>query len=109
MIEITRFDKEKAKAAHEGTILASPVFPNCTSAPGNAYGYLDKAGARMAAHRHPTLEYYIVLEGRGYVEVDGERAEVAAGDVIQIPCNALHTMECKEDAPFVWAAFWWKV
>lgn len=109
MIKITRFEKEKASAAHEGTILASPVFPGCTSAPGNAYGYLDKAGSRMDAHRHPALEYYIVLEGSGYVEVDNERAEVSAGDVICIPCNALHTMECRYDKPFIWAAFWWEV
>lgn len=108
MINITRFDKAAASAAHEGTILASPVFPASDRCPfGHAYGYLDRDGAAMDAHAHPTLEFYIVFEGNGYVEVDGERAPVHAGDVIEIPRNARHTMICKGDAPFLWAAFWW--
>lgn len=36
-------------------------------------------------HFHKTLtEVYYVLEGRGHVELDGERVDVQAGDAVQI-------------------------
>lgn len=108
MIRITRFNKDTATEAHEGTILASPVFQRNSDCPiGHAYGYLDRKGACMDAHSHPTQEYYIVLQGKGLVEVDEELQEVTAGDVIEIPRNAMHSMHCCEDKPFIWVAFWW--
>jgi mannose-6-phosphate isomerase-like protein (cupin superfamily) len=32
----------------------------------------------------------MILEGRGIMEVDGEKASVACGDTIFIPSNSLH-------------------
>jgi mannose-6-phosphate isomerase-like protein (cupin superfamily) len=32
----------------------------------------------------------MILEGRGIMEVDGEKASVASGDTIFIPSNSLH-------------------
>lgn len=108
MTHIRRFDPRTAKAAHENTILASPVIPEEARAPvGHAYGYLDRDGARMDAHAHPTYEFYLILEGEGYAEIDGLREPVRAGDYVEIPPNALHAMLCKGDRPFLWAAFWW--
>jgi len=106
-IRIVRFDPATAHAAHEGTILASPVIPEETKAPfGHAYGYLENGG-EMELHKHPALEIYIVYEGTGTVVIDGEEAEVGPGDVIDIPPNKLHTMRGKPGVPFLWAAFWW--
>lgn len=108
MINVSRFDPKTAYEAHLGTILASPVFDPKDQCPiRNQYGYLDKDGARMEVHSHPQAEYYIVFEGAGFVEIDGELKEVFPGEVIEIPRNAKHTMQCKGNSPFIWAAFWW--
>lgn len=105
---VRHFQKETAQAAHENTILAAPILPEQENPPvGHAYGYLEKKGAGMDAHRHPTYEFYLVLEGHGFAEIDGVREPVGPGDYVEIPRNALHTMICAEDAPFLWAAFWW--
>ena len=49
--------------------------------------------AGQATERHYHLaaeEIYVVLEGRGEMEVDGERRRVGAGDAVLIPPGAWH-------------------
>lgn len=41
-------------------------------------------------HRHPETEVFRVLEGRYLYEVDGERFEASAGDLVSIPGGAAH-------------------
>jgi mannose-6-phosphate isomerase-like protein (cupin superfamily) len=43
-------------------------------------------------HHHKTEQCYMILEGKGIMEVDGEKAAVAAGDTIFIPSNNLHSL-----------------
>ena len=43
-------------------------------------------------HSHKTEQCYLILEGKGVMEVDGERAEVSAGDTIFIPSNSIHSL-----------------
>ena len=104
---ISRFVKETAPEGHNGTILAGKVLPEGLKAPfGDAWGYLEGA-SMMEAHDHPTDEVYLVVGGKGYCHVDGERFCVKPGDVVEIPPNATHTMECEEGETLLWAAFWW--
>lgn len=108
-MRIQSFEKDKAQPSHGGTILAAPVLPPGLAAPfGHAWGYLENHAA-MESHSHPTEEIYLVVRGRGVVEVDGERREVGPGDVIEIPPNAPHTMICENSGPLLWAALWWNV
>lgn len=105
---VRHFQKETAFSAHQDTILAAPILPEEEHPPiHHCYGYMEQAGKSMERHRHPSYECYLVLEGRGFVEIDGQQEPVGPGDYVEIPRNALHTMICKEDAPFLWAAFWW--
>lgn len=107
-LSIRRFVKEEAVAAHNGTLLAHGVLPEGLKAPfGDAYGYLEKGGV-MEAHAHPTEEVYIVYEGRGVMEIDGETAPVGPGDVIAIPRNARHSLAAEADNALLWAALWWE-
>ncbi len=106
-MNIQRFDKEKASKAHGGTILASDVLPGGMKAPfQHAWGYLEN-NSTMEGHSHPTAEIYMVMQGEGIVVIGEERQAVSAGDVIDIPPNAYHTMICEEAGPFLWAALWW--
>ncbi len=105
----SRFIPETAHLAHEGTILASGVLPEGIKAPfEHAWGYLS--GPReMEAHRHHKEEIYFFFRGNGYVIVDGDRQAVAAGDVVEIPPDAVHTVGNECDKELLWAALWWEI
>ncbi len=106
-MNIKSFQKEKASPAHNGTILASEVVPPGMSEPfSHAWGYLEN-NSQMEGHTHPTEEIYIVVKGEGIVVVEDEEKKVKAGDVIEIPPDAYHTMKCEDKGPFLWAALWW--
>lgn len=104
----TRFDKTKAPSGHNGTILAGPVLPEGMDAPfGHAWGYLE-GESMMEGHSHPTDEVYLVFSGRGYCHIEDEIFPAVPGDIIRIPRNAYHTMECKAGEVLLWAALWWE-
>ncbi|HEY3106248.1 MAG TPA: cupin domain-containing protein [Gaiellaceae bacterium] len=55
------------------------------------------AGQATQRHYHPrTEEIYVLLEGSGEMEVDGERSEVGPGDAILIPPGARHQIRAGE-------------
>ena len=50
-------------------------------------------GAATQRHYHArTEEIYLILDGGGELEVDGERREVATGDAVLIPPQAWHEL-----------------
>ena len=105
---VSRFNKETAPSGHGGTILAGRVLPEELKAPFDAaWGYLE-GKSMMEEHAHPTNEIYTVFSGKGYCHIDGERFTIVPGDVIEIPPDSMHTMECEEGDTLLWAAFWWE-
>lgn len=111
MIKINRFDANQASLAHSDTILGMPAFTKGMNEPfSHFYGYLAENGimdGSRKGHSHPTAEIYIVFEGEGFVIINDEEAAVRAGDVVEIPCNANHTMENRSGKPLTWLAIWW--
>ena len=104
---ISRFNKETAPTGHGGTILAGRALPAGMKAPfDDAWGYLE-GKSMMEEHAHPTDEVYFVLSGKGYVHIGNERYAVLPGDIIEIPPNIMHTMECEESDTLLWVALWW--
>jgi mannose-6-phosphate isomerase-like protein (cupin superfamily) len=58
------------------------------------------AGGSTERHYHrETEEIYFVLEGTGELEVDGERADVAAGDAVLIPPGEWHQLTAARGSP----------
>jgi quercetin dioxygenase-like cupin family protein len=54
-------------------------------------------GARTQRHYHAASEeIYLIVEGGGELEVDGDCREVAAGDAILIPPGAWHELNAGE-------------
>jgi quercetin dioxygenase-like cupin family protein len=49
-------------------------------------------GGQVDPHRHPTHEFYYVTSGRGVMTVEGEDREIAQGDLVHIPPDALHSL-----------------
>jgi len=49
-------------------------------------------GNRLLGHVDPMEEIYIIQSGRGQMQVDGEKHEVAPGDAIHIPIGSYHEL-----------------
>ncbi len=47
-------------------------------------------GARQRPHHHEPEQVYVIVQGKGKMEVAGETAVVTAGDLVHIPSNATH-------------------
>ncbi len=57
-------------------------------------------GQATERHYHAaTEELYVLLDGSGVMEVDGEQGEVVAGEAILIPPGAWHEIRAGADAP----------
>ena len=63
-----------------------------SSAQSLAEASLDAGGATQRHYHARSEEIYLIVEGDGELEVDGERREVAAGDAILIPSGAWHQL-----------------
>jgi quercetin dioxygenase-like cupin family protein len=48
-------------------------------------------GARIEPHANPNTSYFIVVEGGGWVGVDGERTRIAAGEAAVWPADIIHS------------------
>ena len=58
------------------------------------------AGGSTRRHRHPqTEELYVLLEGSGEMEVDGDRRQIGPGDAVLIPPGARHQITASKDGP----------
>ncbi len=51
-----------------------------------------KPGGIQKPHHHRTEQCYMILKGKGVMNVDGEQASVTAGDTIFIPSDSLHSL-----------------
>ena len=58
-------------------------------------------GGALLRHHHEPEETYYVVSGRGYVEIDGVRADVGPGTAVFIPSSAWHALYCTGAEPLV--------
>ena len=54
-------------------------------------------GGEVDPHHHPTHEFYYVTSGRGLMTIAGEEREIAQGDLVHIPPNAVHSLRPVSD------------
>ena len=54
-------------------------------------------GSAVYPHSHPTHEFYYVTSGRGIMTVGDEQREIAQGDLVYIPPDAVHTLRPVSD------------
>jgi mannose-6-phosphate isomerase-like protein (cupin superfamily) len=49
-------------------------------------------GGLVDPHSHPTHEFYYIISGRGIMKIGDEEREVAQGDLVRIPPDAVHSI-----------------
>jgi mannose-6-phosphate isomerase-like protein (cupin superfamily) len=64
-----------------------------------AEAWLEPGQATERHYHARTEELYVLLEGGGEMEVEGERARVGPGDAILIPPGAWHQIHAAEAGP----------
>ena len=63
-------------------------------------------GGLVDPHSHPTHEFYYVTAGRGLMTIADETREIAQGDLVHIPPDAVHSLRPVSDhAPIHCFAF----
>jgi quercetin dioxygenase-like cupin family protein len=58
-------------------------------------------GAATPPHVHHVGQVFVVLSGAGFVEVEGQRTELAPGDIVVTPAGQWHTHGAGPDGPMV--------
>jgi quercetin dioxygenase-like cupin family protein len=54
-------------------------------------------GGYVDPHSHPTHEFYYVTAGRGLMTIGDETREIAQGDLVHIPPDAVHSLRPVSD------------
>jgi mannose-6-phosphate isomerase-like protein (cupin superfamily) len=50
-------------------------------------------GKMQTIHKHPEAQCYYIIEGKGKMRINEEKADVFPGDAVFIPGNAFHGIE----------------
>ena len=84
-------------AAIDGTDICELLHPDREEGISMGYSLAHAVlgpGVASAPHRlKSSSEVYFILEGRGIVHIDGESAEVAAGQAVYIPPRSVQHIE----------------
>ena len=100
---VQSLDKQKPFTTKDGSTIRSIL--DRTNAPVQNQSLAEATlppGVRTQRHYHKlSEEIYFILEGRGWMELDGETREVGPGDAILIPPEAWHTIMAAETLRFL--------
>jgi mannose-6-phosphate isomerase-like protein (cupin superfamily) len=90
-VEVASREQAKAFATLDGSTIRV-LLDGATGAINQSLAEAElEPGQETKRHYHArTEELYVVLEGTGEMEVDGERAGVGPGDAILVPPGARH-------------------
>lgn len=91
-------------------MLVQPLLPadDTTRLPfGGGFGIVEPA-TTSKRHGHNESEMFVILAGRGIVEVGDERRRVGGGDVVLIPPFTQHGLQNDTDEPLEMISFFWE-
>lgn len=99
MMDVRSIEKVPPSLEHQGTVPVWWLFQPRELRAGTLGGHLElvsefevRAGGEVHPHQHPTFEFYYVLSGRGLMTIEGTSQEIAPGDLVKIPPNAVHSL-----------------
>jgi quercetin dioxygenase-like cupin family protein len=98
-MEVLRPQEIEPTIEHEGTCATRFAFPKESMRALTLGTYLEYVSefslvgrASLSPHSHNSHEFYYLLEGTATMTIEDEQRDVAAGDLIHIPPNAVHSI-----------------
>lgn len=89
-----------ADLAAAGAVATHLIAPPTVGALTIRNGFIQyPPGTGSAVHWNNAEEAYYVIEGSGYIEVEGERHDFEAGDGVFVPLRARHRVVNDSDVP----------
>ena len=92
-------------AAKDGTDICELLHPDREEGISMGYSLAHAVlgpGEASAPHRlKSSSEVYFILEGRGWMEIDGESAEVTAGQAVYIPPGSIQHIKNLGDGSLI--------
>jgi quercetin dioxygenase-like cupin family protein len=112
-MDVRSIERSAAEDVHQNTVRNWWLFAPRELRDATLGGYLEhvdefsiSGGNEVHPHRHHTWEFYYVLKGRGIMTIGDESCEVAQGDLVSIPPDAVHSLKPVSDsAPIHCLAF----
>jgi len=88
-MEVARYSALEAFTTKDGSTIREYLHTQVQSL---AEASLEPGQATERHYHRRSEEIYLIVDGGGLMELDGEEREVAAGDAILIPPGAWHTL-----------------
>ena len=103
-MDVRSIEQVPASPEHQGTVPVWWLFKPREMREETLGGHLElvsefevAGGGYVDPHHHPTHEFYYVTAGRGIMTIEGEDREIAQGDLVHIPPNAVHSLRPVSD------------
>ncbi|OLD34240.1 MAG: hypothetical protein DME17_04325 [Candidatus Rokuibacteriota bacterium] len=98
-MDVRSIEGVPAAPEHQGTVPVWWLYKPREMKKATLGGYLElvsefevKGGGAVHPHKHHTYEFYYVVSGRGVMTIEGESREIAQGDLVCIPPDAVHSL-----------------
>ncbi|WP_018681970.1 cupin domain-containing protein [Actinokineospora enzanensis] len=106
LVDIRRAEPANLVRAHGLDLALLHPWPGLATPFRGAWCVL-RPGDRTDVHQHRERELFVAMSGRGEVLLDGERHELAAGDLMLLPADHDHHVHNPFDEDFAYYAIWW--
>ncbi|NJQ04669.1 cupin domain-containing protein [Streptomyces lonarensis] len=107
---ITKFPIEESSATREFGMACQRLIPwrgDTPEPPVGAMACFLPAGSASDPDCHAQDEVMIVLSGGGTIELDGEKAEFTANEVLVLPRGKEHVVHASRNVPCTWVSVYW--
>ena len=106
MVEIRKLDRDNLEPAYglDGQrLLPWPAL----NAPFEGAWCVLRAGTESTPHSHHEYEIFIAMRGAAELDVDGERHDFVAGDIVHLPPGCTHKVVNDGAEDFEYYGVWW--
>lgn len=106
MVEIRNLDRDNLEPAYglDGQrLLPWPAL----NAPFEGAWCVLRAQTESTPHSHHEYEIFIAMKGSAALDVDGERHDFVAGDIVHLPPGCTHKVVNESAEDFEYYGIWW--
>jgi mannose-6-phosphate isomerase-like protein (cupin superfamily) len=106
MVEIRNLDRANLTKAYN--LDAQPLLPwPALNAPFEGAWCILRSGDESTPHSHHEYEIFIAMTGSAALDVDGERYDFVAGDIVHLPPGCTHKVVNDSPEDFQYYGIWW--